>query len=68
MGNDAVHELTHPSGEDLKLAIEICQDLLNFLYDLDYKMKKLPQGKTNMPNKEIVLVADDKGKEENIKQ
>jgi hypothetical protein len=61
MGNDAVHELAHPSGEDLKLAIEICQDLLNFLYDLDYKMKKLPQGKTNMPNKETVLVADDKG-------
>lgn len=68
MGNDAVHELTHPSGEDLKLAIEICQGLLNFLYDLDYKMKKLPQGKPNIPNKETVLVADDKGEEKNIKK
>jgi len=68
MGNDAVHELIHPSTEDLKLAIEICQDLLNFLYDLDYKMKKLPRDKFTITSKDAILESDSKGDENNIRK
>jgi hypothetical protein len=41
MGNDALHEITAPKPEDLRLAIEISEDLLNFLYELDYKARRL---------------------------
>lgn len=41
MGNDAVHELSPPKRKDLFLAIEVCEDLLNFLYELDYKASRL---------------------------
>jgi len=41
MGNAAVHELTVPDGDDLRLAIEIVEDILNFIYDLDYKLTLL---------------------------
>jgi hypothetical protein len=40
-GNEAVHELQAPSREDLASAIEVMEDLLNFLYDLDYKARLL---------------------------
>lgn len=43
MGNEAAHELSAPNQEELKLAIEICEDLLNYLYDLDYKANSLKQ-------------------------
>lgn len=43
MGNEAAHELSEPTQEELKLAIEICEDLLNYLYDLDYKADSLKQ-------------------------
>ena len=42
MGNDALHQITAPKPEDLRLAIEISEDLLNFLYELDYKARRLP--------------------------
>jgi hypothetical protein len=41
MGNMAVHELEPPDKSNLKLAIEISEDLLNYLYDLDYKANLL---------------------------
>jgi hypothetical protein len=41
MGNKAVHELTAPNDSELKLAIEISEDLLNYLYELDYKTRLL---------------------------
>ena len=41
MGNMAVHELEPPSKSDLKLAIEVSEDLLNYLFDLDYKANLL---------------------------
>ena len=41
MGNEAVHELGAPSENDLRIAIEICEDLLNYIYELDYKVKQL---------------------------
>lgn len=37
MGNEAAHELSAPVQQELRLAIEICEDLLNYLYELDYK-------------------------------
>jgi hypothetical protein len=43
MGNDAAHELQAPQRAELSLAIEIIEDLLNFLYDLEYKTQKLPK-------------------------
>ena len=37
LGNDATHEFTYPSKEDLELTISIIEDILNTVYDLDYK-------------------------------
>jgi hypothetical protein len=41
IGNTAVHELTPPQTDALRLAIGIVEDLLNFLYELDYKASGL---------------------------
>ena len=41
IGNEAAHELAKPTAEELRLAIEICEDLLNFFYELDYKARQL---------------------------
>jgi hypothetical protein len=41
MGNLAAHELEASGENELKLAIEVIEDLLNFLYELDYKAQKL---------------------------
>jgi len=41
MGNEALHELNSPQKRDLLLAIEIIEDLMNFIYDLDYKSSQL---------------------------
>lgn len=40
-GNKAMHELEAPSTEDVRLAIDVIQDLLNYIYELDYKASKL---------------------------
>lgn len=47
MGNVAAHELQAPSERELRLAIEVIEDLLNYLYDLDYKVSKLPRPTEN---------------------
>lgn len=44
MGNEAAHELQSPHRTHLQSAIEVIEDLLNFLYELDYKAQKLPKG------------------------
>ena len=41
IGNEAAHELEAPSADELKLAISICEDLLNYVYELDYKAYQL---------------------------
>ncbi|MEO7714720.1 MAG: DUF4145 domain-containing protein [Capsulimonas sp.] len=41
MGNNAAHELKSPSRSDLRLAIGVSEDILNFLYELDYKATRL---------------------------
>jgi hypothetical protein len=42
MGNNAMHELAPSDTQTLQVAIEVCEDLLNFLYELDYKLRQLP--------------------------
>jgi len=37
IGNEAAHELVAPTAGELRLAIEVCEDLLSYLYELDYK-------------------------------
>ena len=41
MGNDAAHELILSDQVELRLAITVAEDLLNFLYDLDYRASSL---------------------------
>lgn len=41
IGNEAIHELTTPNKDDLSLAIDVIEYLLNFLYELDYKATQL---------------------------
>lgn len=41
MGNNALHELAPPNKKDLSLAIEVSEDLMNFIYELDYKASQL---------------------------
>ena len=43
LGNDIVHELKVPKDEDLELALEIVEDMLNVLYNLDYRSKLLAE-------------------------
>lgn len=42
MGNIAAHELEAADWSDLSLAIDVVEDLLNYLYELDYKASQLP--------------------------
>lgn len=46
MGNKAAHELKTPHKEELSLAIEVIENLLNFLYELDYKVRRLSLHRT----------------------
>jgi len=41
MGNIAAHELQAPKRYQLRQAIEVMEDLLNFLYELEYKAGRL---------------------------
>jgi Domain of unknown function (DUF4145) len=41
IGNDAVHELEAPNEFTLTLALDVIEDILNFLYALDYKVSLL---------------------------
>jgi hypothetical protein len=41
IGNKAVHELQPPSDLEVRLALDVIEDILNFLYELDYKAKML---------------------------
>lgn len=52
IGNEAAHKLSSPSANELKLAIELCEDLLNFIYELDYKAKSLTESR-NIGKKKV---------------
>lgn len=51
MGNDAVHQLAMPDIKILTLAITVVEDILNIVYDLNYKTSRLFQSmsKSNLP-------------------
>ncbi len=51
IGNEAAHELTGATDEELRLAIEICEDLLNYIYELDYKASQLSESRQLRINK-----------------
>ena len=40
-GNEALHALVSLKPQEAKAAIEVLDDLMNFLYDLDYKASRL---------------------------
>ena len=65
IGNEAAHELTAPTKKELKLSIEILEDLLNYLYELDYKMHALGSSrkiqKPTPANKTIKSSSSDSG-------
>ena len=42
-GNEAVHELEAPPEYELGMALDVIEDVLNFLYSLDYKANNLAQ-------------------------
>lgn len=56
IGNTAAHELTAPHRMELQLAIEICHDLLNYLYELDYKTNTLNRTWERKPGMRIRVV------------
>lgn len=41
LGNNALHELKPPKRPELALAIEVIEDVLNAIYELDYKSARL---------------------------
>jgi hypothetical protein len=47
MGNKAVHEFAAPKRTELALAISVIEDLLSFLYELDYKAYRLQELRRN---------------------
>lgn len=51
-GNQAVHDLESPTKSDTKLAVEVMEDLLNFLYELDYKAARLRSAAKERKRKE----------------
>lgn len=64
LGNEAAHELVSPDREEIHLAIQLIEDLLNFLYDLDYRASLLKErrkklGKKNYPDKRSPSEADE---------
>lgn len=56
MGNVAVHELEAPKRTDLCLAIEVSEDLLNFLYELDYKTSLLNKITTGPKKPQKIII------------
>ena len=53
IGNDAVHKLIFPAELELSLAIEVVEDILNFLYALNYKASMLEQLKGKETRKKV---------------
>lgn len=45
LGNDAIHELSTPSKEELKLAIEIIEHTIDNIYEIDRKAEELKKQK-----------------------
>lgn len=57
-GNAAAHELEPMNRRELNTAIDVMEDLLNYLYDLDYKASRLKQSKTSSTAKALLPEGD----------
>jgi len=44
IGNRAAHEFREPKPNQLLLGIEICEDMLNFFYEMEHRASQLAQG------------------------
>jgi hypothetical protein len=53
IGNRAMHELEAPGADDVRLAIGVIEDLMNFLYELDYKASRLKLKKAKRHRKNL---------------
>lgn len=53
LGNEAAHELTAPKRDDLELAILVTEDILNIIYELDYKSALLYRKATHTPDEPL---------------
>lgn len=51
LGNEAVHELSQPSEEEVKLAIEIIEHTLESLYEISEKAEELRMRKSKRQKK-----------------
>ncbi|WP_411845571.1 DUF4145 domain-containing protein [Roseibacillus persicicus] len=49
LGNKALHEIELPDMHDLRLGLDILSDLMNFLYELDYKASLLTRRTQSAP-------------------
>lgn len=60
IGNEAIHELTTPDKDDLGLALDVIEDLLNFLYELDYNATQLNErvGRRKRGGEDLELAAE----------
>jgi len=54
LGNQALHELEVPDKTDVKLAISVIEDIMNIIYDLDYRTQLLLKKTANKSNKKVV--------------
>ncbi len=52
-GNAAAHELQALTQDEAKMAIEVMEDLLNFLYDLDYKASQIRNASKRAASKSV---------------
>lgn len=59
MGNRAVHELEHPAQFELSVALDVIEDLLNFLYTLDYKASMLAKFKASQSSADVPVAQGD---------
>ena len=57
MSDDAAHRLESPRRDELQLAIEVIEDLLNFLYEVEYKLASKAQ---ELANKRPIKMAEEK--------
>ena len=58
MGNRAVHELEPPLQFELSVALDVIEDLLNFLYTLDYKASMLAKFKASQSGADATPAQD----------
>jgi hypothetical protein len=59
IGNKAVHELEAPASHELSAALDVIEDILNFLYALDYKASLLARLRAKAPKGDVPVPEGD---------